>query len=179
MFESVLPVIVPRTYFQFGNWPGRYLLLRHPDLAVTWVELTRPEWMNYVNYERQREIEQCGFGIHSIAMANLHKQSEKHFTHARTDGDRIVFQAMMHEDGLGTSRLLLLPGLNAPFATGYLVAIPERSCGFVVPKGLPPSEHDEVLQMITRCHRYGTIPMLPGLHEPDLFAVADEQPTQS
>jgi hypothetical protein len=175
MFESVLPVIVPRTYFQLGNWPGRYLLLRHPDLAVTWVELTGPKWMDYVNHDRQREIEQCGLGIHSIAMANLRKQSEKHFTHARTDGERIVFQAMMHEDGLGTSRLLLLPGLKAPFPAGYWVAIPERSCGIVVPKGLPSSEHDEVSQMIAGCHRDGTIPMLPGLHEPDLFAVANEQ----
>jgi hypothetical protein len=176
MFETFFPVIVPRSYFQLGNWPGPFLYLRHPDLAVTWVELTSPNAMLYVNHERQQEIERSGFDVHATAMANLRRQSRPLATHEKTVGDRIVFGAMMHADGLGTSRLLLLPELDRVLPEGYWLAIPERSCGVVAPKSISPAEREEVLLMVSKCFQEGTIPMLPGLHESNMFEIADDQP---
>ena len=54
--ENVLPLIVPRSYFQRGNWPGPYVLLRHPRLGLTWVILEENETMLYVNHERAEEF---------------------------------------------------------------------------------------------------------------------------
>ena len=176
MFDTLFPVIVPRSYFQLGNWPGSYLHLRHPELAVTWAETTRPEWMDYVNRERQQEIEKSGARIHEIAMANLRRESRPLATQERIVGDRIVFGAMMQADALGASRLLLLPELNRIFPGGYWLGIPDRSCGVVVPKSITSDERDEMLLMVSNCFRDATIPMLDGLHESSLFEFADDQP---
>ena len=67
MLTNVFPIIVPRNYFAHGNWPGRYKFLKHPELAVTWVELF-PGGIAYVNVERHDEIESRGRDIHEIAM---------------------------------------------------------------------------------------------------------------
>jgi hypothetical protein len=173
MFESLFPIIVPRSYFRLGNWPGYYRFLRHGELAVTWIELTSPNGMDYVNVERHRHIEATGFDVHATAMANLRRESRPLTTHAKTVGDRTVFQAMMHADGLGTSRLLLLPELSEVFAEGYWLGIPERSCGVVVPKSISSDEYNEMLELVSHCFRDGTTPMLPGLFEPQLFELMD------
>jgi len=46
MFETLLPIIVPRTYFERGKCPGFHRPLRHPALAVTWVELGEAQTMS-------------------------------------------------------------------------------------------------------------------------------------
>jgi hypothetical protein len=110
-------------------------------------------------------------------MANLRRASRPLVTHEKVIGDRIVFGAMMQADALGTSRLLLLPELDKVFPEGYWLGIPERSCGVVTSKSVSPDERDEVELIVSKCFRDGTIPMLPGLHERDMFELADEQPT--
>lgn len=171
MFDTLLPIIVPRTYFQYGNWPGHHLLLRHPDLAVTWVELSEPMGMDYVNIDRHAEIEMNGHDVHALAMTNLRRLSDPLATHSKTEGSRSLFHAMMHQDGLGTSRLLLLSELDSALPQGYWLGIPERSCGFVVPKDVTASEHDNALEVVRKCYEDGITPMLPGLFERDMFEV--------
>lgn len=173
MVETLLPIVVPRSYFRLGNWPGFHRRLRHPDLAVTWVELTAPDAMSYVNVERYRQIEARGVDVHEAAMANLRTVSRPLATHGKVVGGRTVFQVMMHADGLGTSRLLLSPELNEAFPEGYWLGIPERGCGIVVPKSVSPDDYDEALQLTSRCFQDGTTPMLPGLLEPNVLDVIE------
>ena len=173
MHAALFPIIVPRTYFGSGSWPGPHLRLRHPELAVTWVELSAPTTMAYVTFERVGELESMGIRIHETAMENLRKASEQLLTHGRESDDGLVLGAMMHPDGLGTSRLLLLSQIELAFPAGALLGIPERSCGFVVSTKLSPAEMKEALDMVSSYYRDGTTPMLDGLHEPRLFAIVD------
>jgi hypothetical protein len=77
----------------------------------------------------------------------------------------------MHEDGLGTSRLLLLNELDQAIPGGYWLAIPERSCGIVVPKNVSPMARQEAEEVIENCYRRGTTQMLPGLQEKSDFEI--------
>jgi uncharacterized protein YtpQ (UPF0354 family) len=173
MFETLIPIIVPRTYFKHGNWPGHHLLLRHPELAVTWVELGHRAAMMYVDPDRHDEIERAGHQVHQLAMENLRRMSTSLSTHSKGDGDRYVFHAMMHPDGLGTSRLLLLGELDRALPQGYWLGIPERSCGVIVPKDVTAAEREDAIRIIGRCHQDGTTPMLPGLVEREMFELLD------
>src|SRR4249919_211381 len=156
--NSILPIIVPRIYFQHGNWQAFYKFLRHPDLAVTWVDISAPDTMLYLNIEAHQALEAAGHDVHELAMRNL-RAAGPPTTHDKTVDGSVVFRAMMHGDGLGTSRLLLLPELRNIFPQGYVAGIPERSCGIVAPKGLTEEDHNSVLQMVNGCYEAGTTPM--------------------
>jgi len=125
-----------------------------------------------VNKDRHGDIESRGGDIHELAMANLRRQSSELFTHHRAEGGRTLLSVMMHPDGLGTSRLLLLPELHEACPEGFWIGIPERSCGVVVPRSVSAEERDDALELVDRCHGDGTTPMLSGLHEADDFEFA-------
>src|ERR1700754_2904627 len=141
MAAPIFPIIVPRSYFVYDNWPGNHLLLNHPELAVTWVELTSDGAMLYVTKDRHKELEEVHGNLHRHAMSVLRQHSEGQLaTHAKEVNGRTIFLGMMHADGLGSSRLLLLPELQARFPGGFRIAIPDRSCGMVMPLGLPDED---------------------------------------
>ncbi len=175
-FPHLLPLIVPRSYFSSGAFPARHVNLRHAELAVTWVETWRQDnepKLTYVNIERCDEIASHGLDVHELAMANLRRETPELGTHIKMDGDRIVFQAMMHADALGSSRLLLLPEWDRIFPQGYLFGIPERSCGIVVPIDAGSKNLDEVRDLVRRCYEdTQQRPMLSGLYERKMFEIA-------
>ncbi len=169
----LFPIIVPRSYFTHGSWPGPHRLLRHPELAVTWVELSGATTMTYLTFERSRELEAQGVVIHAQAMENLRDASEQLYTHSKMEGDELVFGVCMHEDGLGTSRLLLATEIADEFPDGVLCGIPERSCAILAPVGLAAAQRQDVEQMVAKCCDGGTTPMLPGLHPAHLFELSE------
>ena len=169
MFDHLFPIIVPRSYFSSGRWPGFHRRLRHEALAVTWVGLDAGGGMAYVNMEEHERIEAAGVDVHTQAMENLRHASEDLTTHLKAEGERVLFRVMMHGDGLGSSRLLLLPEIAATFPDGAWLAIPERSCGLLVPKYLSDAERAQALEVVQGCYAGGGSAMLPGLHEAALF----------
>lgn len=165
MTAHVFPIIVPRSYLAYDNWPGNYLLLNHPELAVTWVELTSDNAMLYVNKDRHKQLEAKYGDLHRHAMSVLRQQSENELaTHVKEDGDRTIFLGMMHSDGLGSSRLLLLPELHTRISNGFQLAIPDRSCGLVMPLGLPAEDVSAFATMVSNCYEGATTPMLAGIY---------------
>lgn len=173
MYDSLFPIIVPRSYFQYGNWPGPHRNLQHPELAVTWVDLGIGQTMTYVTQPRYEEVQLSGIDIHSLAMANLAKASEALTTHSKVEDDIVSFYAMMHADGLGTSRLLLLPAFDQLLPQGYWLGIPERSCGILVPKDVSMEARNDAVGVIQSCYEKGASPMLVGLFEREMFEVTD------
>jgi hypothetical protein len=83
------------------------------------------------------------------AVINLKVASRELWTHQklRQDG-RLVMAIMMHDDGFGSSRILLAGYLQQQFPDGYYVAIPERRIGIVTPSNLSPSERQQIQDLL-------------------------------
>ena len=128
--ENVLPVIVPRTFFALGNWPGPHANLRRETLGLTWAVLSQGQTMAYVNDERAALWTSEGVDWRARSLANLAERSPTNLgTHRQTnDKGEIVFVAMMQPDGLGSSRALLRRALELNIQAKYRVGLPDRSC---------------------------------------------------
>ena len=167
--NNLVPVIIPREYLAYDNWPGPYRLLKHPELAVTWVTLEPNQWMNYLTKDQAEAWASGGVDYESVALENLERLTgDDLWTHGKRDADgNLLYAVMMHEDGLGSSRILLQEDLLKMFPQGYWVAIPERSCALVIPKGVSAEELKEAKDLIKECWDGGTTPMLSDLLEPE------------
>lgn len=156
---------MPREYAVVGV-PAVFHALAAPDLLLTWVELSEPEMMLYVTPARAAEWDSTQPGWRAIALAAMQRaDAGRVFTHEkRAEDGSLVWVAMMHDDGLGSIRLLLTEELARVFPTGYLVALPDRSCGLAVARDA--RELDEVRTMVAAMQSGATIPMIPDLRDP-------------
>jgi hypothetical protein len=166
--ERVVPLIVPRNYFELGNWPRPYAHLRSPLLGLTWTVLY-PDAMVYVNWERAKGWEREGIDWRERAMANLRALSaESLLTHARyDDDDQLLWGAMLHEDGIGSSRLLLHDDILAELGGTYRIGLPDRSCAIVIPVSAGEPNMAETAVMIRQMYEGATVDMLPDLLDPE------------
>jgi uncharacterized protein YtpQ (UPF0354 family) len=170
--HPIFPVIVPRSYFASGAFTACHLDLRHPDLGVTWVEIDGPHSMTYVNPVRQAQLASSIMELHELAMQDL-REAGHPVTHEKVVEKTCWWLALNHDDGLGSSRLLMLDELRKAVPRGFRLAIPERSCGFLVPNGREGASLAEATALISRCHSAGAIPVLDSLFEPDCFLIAN------
>jgi hypothetical protein len=170
-FDRIRPLIVPAEYVTVGV-PAAFDALSSPDLALTWVELSDRAAMLYVTPARAREWDRTHVGWHAAALEAMRRADRGQvWTHEkRTGSGALEWVAMMHEDGLGSSRLLLEPELERAFPGGYLVALPDRSCGMAVSR--TDANLDEVRAMVAGMHAEATIPMIADLREPSALSPA-------
>jgi hypothetical protein len=164
----VMPLIVPADYFTRGM-KGPHARLVAPDLALTWV-IAPPAppgagAMVYMDPATSERWTREGFDYRSAAVWNL-RNGDAWTREKRDDSGRLLWVAMMNPDGLGSSRVLLEEELAAAFPEGYRVAFPDRSCGFAVSNGLSREDLGATVDLIERCFRDATTPMLSTLFEP-------------
>jgi hypothetical protein len=176
--ENVVPIIVPRGYFAQGNWPGPYDYLRSELLGLTWTILFPGEVMVYVNHENVAEWERSHINWQKAANHNLLRISENQlWTREKRDADgQLLWAAMMHEDGLGSSRLLLQKEIFEAVGGKYQIGLPDRSCAIIVPESAGKNNMMEVTQMVQRMFEKATTPMLRDMLNPnDLKLQAHKQ----
>lgn len=103
------------------------------------------------------------------ALGNLRdSDAGRTWTHEKRDKDgRLIWVAMMHDDGLGSSRLLCFEEVSAAFPHGYLVALPDRSCGLAVSAGANTAERREFDDMVERSFAGATTPMSDQIMAPE------------
>ena len=166
--EKVYPLIVPRSCFAPGDWPGPYESLRSPLLGLTWTVVRAAQTMAYVSREQTAVWTTEQITWKEQAMANLWWASrERLWTHEKRDEDgRLLWACLTHADGLGSSRLLLREQLLAAAKGDYRVGIPDRSCGMIVPKSAGEGAMAEVAEMVRSMFDRATIPILPELFDP-------------
>jgi hypothetical protein len=166
--DEVFPVLVPASFFSLGNWPGPFELLQIPGLGLTWAVFQPQQTMRYVDRDIQVYWESRGIKWRATAMANLRRRSDDRlWTHEfRSDGGELFAVAMMHEDGIGPSRLLLHQRLEALLPEGYVVAVPERSCALVLSARATEAEQAKIHGVAVTCYQNGTAPVLEGFHPP-------------
>src|SRR5215207_11578677 len=107
-FDHVRPLLAPTEYVALGA-PAIFDTLPAPDLVLTWVELPDPETMLYVTPGRAAEWDRVRPGWRAVALDAMRRADRGHvWTHEkRGENGALLWVAMMHEDGLGSSRLLL------------------------------------------------------------------------
>ena len=167
--DNVIPLFVPASFFTGGNWPGPYDRLRAREIGLTWSVLLPNQAMRYVDHAAAQYWAEKGINWKELALRNLAKLSgETPGTHVfrRTSGE-IYAVAMMQEDGIGPSRLLLHNQLASLFSQGYRVALPEMSCAFALSEHLEDSEMSQLRGLIESCYQKGTRPLAVGIYSPD------------
>jgi hypothetical protein len=165
--DQLLPIFVPASFFELDNWPGPYHLCKASGLGQTWVILQSEETMLYLSRTVQEYWESKGVEWAQLAKENLVRMSEENqYTHEfRRDNGQLYAVALMQDDGLGPSRLLLGDYFNWLFPQGYNVALPEMSCGFVIAKDITKEEGEKFAKIVDDCYHNGTRPLIPGFHD--------------
>jgi len=164
--DDLFPVLLPAAIFKVCQWPGPFRSLRLEGLAQTWVILHPEQTMRYVDHRTEAYWAERGVDWRAIAQANLRSVSRSAlWTHEfRRDGGELYAVGMMQPDGIGPARLLLTEELAAEFPAGYLVSVPERSCGLVLSEQATDREAQQIRDVAGRCYDYGTNPVLPGFY---------------
>ncbi len=165
--DQLLPVFVPASFFEFENWLGPYYLCKALGLGQTWVILQPEETMLYLSRVVQEYWETNDLEWVQLAKDNLVRLSEENqYTHEfRRDDGELYAVALMHEDALGPSRLLLDDYFHRLFPQGYKVALPEMSCGFVIAIDITEEERYKLTNLVDDCYNNGTRPLIPGIHD--------------
>jgi hypothetical protein len=171
---DLFPVFVPASFFALGTWPGPYQMLAVRGLGLTWA-IERPQQaMLYVNDSLADYWKAADIDWRQEATRNLERRSHPDFSTGCfvRDGQPGTVYALifMHPDGYGPSRLLLRERLCKAFPQGYLVGLPEMSCGLALALDAAPAERNRVEEVVEKCYRQGTRPLVPGLHAPSLLA---------
>jgi len=172
--DELFPVLVPASFFSLGNWPGPFALLALPGLAITWAVFQAEQTMRYVDHRMGAYWDSQSIDWRARALENVRRTSLEHpWTHEfRRDDGRLFAVAMMHPDGIGPARLLLHGNLEAAFPEGYLVGVPERSCGLALSVRATDAEKAKLQDLAANCHRNGTAPVLDGFYPAAGLAVS-------
>jgi hypothetical protein len=159
-----------------GDFPHQPLLV--PDYDLTWSILDRDSRSVreasacakrlHQRSECSREVtvamvttwEAAGINWQQRAVINLKVASRELWTHRKLRQDGSLLMALMqHDDGFGSSRILLSGYLKQHFPAGYYVAIPDRRIGIVTPRNLSVSERQETQDSIQSYYDRASVPI--------------------
>lgn len=157
--DDILPIVVPTRIVTHGQWPGSFLQW-NDILSVTWAHFQEPCNTVYLT-----KLETEGFtsqrkNYQQIAIDNLRLHSRgRAWSHIKKEGDTVFYLGLLHEDGLGPSRLLLREELREIFPDGYSFCVPERTCALVFSRHANDSIMTVVQGLIAKCHQNGREPV--------------------
>jgi hypothetical protein len=171
---NIFPLIVPSSYYRKGTWDLPHQPFPDGKYLLTWVFFGVNNTMTYVTEENFGELNEKNKGWQQQAFENLRhsiNEQENFFTHQQEteDGKEIKFLAFLHADGIGSSRVLFNYELSQAFPHGYYVALPDRSCGLVVPKSINNKQLDEVKALVRNMYKDATVPMSAEVHSSENF----------
>ncbi len=172
--SALMPIFVPASFFQRGNWPGPYESMQIPGLGLTWAFEQPAQTMLYLSNKVASHLNAQHRGWRADAEGNLRLRSKAGICSGvfrRGDDKDAPYYALvfMHSDGFGPSRLLLNRELEGLFPAGYQIGLPEMSCGLALSNDAAPDERAKIEDVIDGCYRGGSRPLVPGLHDPRLL----------
>jgi hypothetical protein len=131
--EDLRPVLIPSPILAMINWPGPR---RHfPDLPVslTWAFLM-PDAMLYLSASRASALDAAGVDWRGMSRSALVRDFERRpwSREFRNEQGDLEAVALMHEDGLGPSRLICCNRLLRTFSDGFSFFVPERGTALVL-----------------------------------------------
>ncbi|WP_373539851.1 hypothetical protein [Chamaesiphon sp.] len=151
-----------------GDFPHQQLLISDYDLTWSILERDRSQCSQEVSAEMVTVWEAAGINWQQRAVINLKVASRELWTHRqlRPDGS-LLMALMMHDDGFGSSRILLSGYLQQHFPAGYYVAIPDRRVGIVTPRNLSERERQEIQNLLQSYYDRASVPIGSQLLAPE------------
>lgn len=173
--DTLFPVILPSACLE-AAWPGPIVPLGSLPFAVAWTTVPEPNRFVYVTDDQAAHWQDLGIGWRSRAMRNLAAiAAPRPWSGEKCDdAGRPFVLALLHDDAMGPSRLLLPNLFDEVLGADYRVAIPERTCAIAYRTNLDSSQKADVDSMIEGCFRDGTEPMCPERFDPRDFWIFDE-----
>jgi hypothetical protein len=168
---TVFPVILPYACLN-EDWPGPIVPLGRLAFAVAWATVPEPNRFIYVTHEQAAYWLERGLDWRGEAMRNLARVSVGRWWGDKSDdaGKPFVL-ALLPDDALGPSRLLLPHLFDDVLGPGYQVAIPEQTCAIAYRAKLDLDQKLDVDAMIEGCFRHGTEPISNERFDPAEFWV--------
>jgi hypothetical protein len=182
--EETLDKYTNSLYARRGDFPHQKLLM--PDYDLTWSILERDSHSVLeasASAERLSQRSECsrdvstamvtaweaaGINWQQRAVINLKVASRELWTHRKLRPDGSLLMALMlHDDGFGSSRILLSGYLQQHFPAGYYVAIPDRRIGIVTPRNLSVSERQETEDLLRSYYDRASVPIGSQLLAPE------------
>ncbi len=170
--DRLMPLIIHSTCLDSKLWDAPYQPLPLRDYSLSWAIVERNARGRVAYQDLTAEMvsvwENEGIDWQQRAAINLKVASQELWTHQklRQDGS-IVWAIAMHNDGFGSSRVLLSLYLDKYFPEGYYVAIPDRSIGIIIPNNLSMTEMQETQDLLESWYDSAAAPMSPHLFAPN------------
>jgi hypothetical protein len=165
LFPIVLPIELATS-----DWPGPIEQIEPFPFAVAWGVSGELNSLVYVTNEHVEHWNSIGFDWRSQSIDNLRQRSTPGANGEKCDREGKPFvKVMLHDDGLGPSRLLLPHLFDYELGEDYLVAIPERTCAIAYRRELTDDQCADVDGMIGGCFAHGTEPVSPERYDPAPF----------
>jgi len=169
---TLVPIIVPPDCLT-GAWPGPIAPLGRLPFAVAWATVPQQNRFIYVTDEQAASWRQLGIDWRAEAMQNLAGISQGRWWGDKCDETgRPFVLALLPDDALGPSRLLLPHLFDDVLGPDYRVAIPEQTCAIAYRSALDAGQQADVDAMIEGCFSDGTEPMSNERFDPAEFWVS-------
>jgi hypothetical protein len=167
--SALVPVLVPRTFSETGNWPGPIYRLTAGDFDQTWAVLGADDAIIYVSRAMQAYWDGQAETWQQKADSNLRRIAEAEpYSHVCKRQDETVYMVvMLYGQNLGPSRLLVPDLLKDTFPEGYIVAIPEMTCAVAFTATPTSQEAMEIEDMIANMYARGSEPVSTGRYAPE------------
>ncbi len=131
--------------------------------------------MSYIKRSDYETLQSNYPGWQQKAFENLRHSmtdSENFFTQYKINNSRqLIYITFMHQDGIGSSRILLREELAPAFPEGYQIAFPDRSCALIISNNATKSELKEIRKMVFGMYKKCTTPISGDLFTPDQFTL--------
>jgi hypothetical protein len=117
--------------------------------------------MMYLAHGTVAILEAKGIDWRSAARAALERDVKRHpWTHEFcNDQNKVEGVAMIHEDGLGPSRLIIYNRLAQRFPQGFSFFVPERSCAMVIANDASLQVRTSIETAVRNCFSGADVPM--------------------
>jgi hypothetical protein len=173
------PVLIPSPILALPQWVGPRFHFAHLPVSLTWAYLRPEQSMQYLSTSTVAALELRGVPWRATAYRNLCEAFDgQPWTHEFKDEEGFVGAvAMLHNDGLGPSRLICHRKLLGRFPEGFVFFVPERSSAVVLSNKADQAVRQRVEQAVRGCIRSADVPMSDQPHtSQDLIAALSVVP---
>lgn len=159
--DDLRPALIPSPILETGRWVGPYHYFPDLPVSLTWAFLRPQQTMMYLSTAAADAFDSKGIDWRTTARLALAREFDTHpwtheFHNERGDLEAVV---LLHDDGLGPSRLIMYRRLAQQFPTGFIVFVPERSCALVMSAKASAEVRDSVEKAVHRCFTGAEVPM--------------------